>query len=400
MSVSGDEPTRITRGDDSRRRSCRLAPADRASTPFRAGGDGAGARARDSRLRRVARSRAGLHQPDRPGAAHRPAAAAGDGRPDHAQRASTPGAGRRFRRHLARSRSNPQAGRCAAGRSAVQQPADCRWRDRRRAIERRATRSHGERARTARVRACPPHARTRHGRLPSRSDHARAGPEPRTTRRERYRHADVGRPGKRRHRLGVRVHRTLRTAREHRPDRDRREGHRPVPIGGARQVCGEACGSLRRRPRRDRHECQGRDRPRRRRASVRGRGAGGSRAADGQPGHARDRAGALSGRDERRAAPQPRASRDGNTAVPRSWPGWLARRCSCARSARSWPLRAGWRAGDLEARTGFGDDRGELRELGRTLDAAVAAQQVSHRAIVAAREQAWRRIERRDRSWR
>ncbi len=45
-------------------------------------------------------------------------------------------------------------------------------------------------------------------------------------------------------------------------------------------------------------------------------------------------------------------------------------------------------AGDLEARTGFADERGELRELGRTLDAAVAAQQVSHRAIIAAREQA------------
>ena len=116
----------------------------------------------------------------------------------------------------------------------------------------------GERARTACVRPCPPHARTRHGRLPSRSDHARAGPEPRTTRRERYRHADVGRPGKRRHRLGPRVHRTLRTAREHGPDRDRRQGHRPVPIPGARQVCGEAGGSLRHGPWRDRHECPGR----------------------------------------------------------------------------------------------------------------------------------------------
>src|SRR4051794_23368307 len=45
-------------------------------------------------------------------------------------------------------------------------------------------------------------------------------------------------------------------------------------------------------------------------------------------------------------------------------------------------------AGDLEARTGFGHDRGELRELGRVIDDAVAAQQASHRDLVAAREQA------------
>ena len=40
-------------------------------------------------------------------------------------------------------------------------------------------------------------------------------------------------------------------------------------------------------------------------------------------------------------------------------------------------------AGDLEARTGFGDERGELRELGRVIDDAVAAQQASHRELVA-----------------
>ena len=45
-------------------------------------------------------------------------------------------------------------------------------------------------------------------------------------------------------------------------------------------------------------------------------------------------------------------------------------------------------AGDLEARTGLGNGRGELRELGRVIDAAVAAQQASHRDLVAAREQA------------
>ena len=45
-------------------------------------------------------------------------------------------------------------------------------------------------------------------------------------------------------------------------------------------------------------------------------------------------------------------------------------------------------AGDLDARTGFGHERGELRELGRVIDDAVAAQQASHRDLVAAREQA------------
>ena len=45
-------------------------------------------------------------------------------------------------------------------------------------------------------------------------------------------------------------------------------------------------------------------------------------------------------------------------------------------------------AGDLDARTGFGHERGELRELGRVIDDAVAAQQASHHDIVAAREEA------------
>ena len=45
-------------------------------------------------------------------------------------------------------------------------------------------------------------------------------------------------------------------------------------------------------------------------------------------------------------------------------------------------------AGDLDARTGFGHERGELRQLGRVIDDAVAAQQASNRDLVAAREQA------------
>jgi signal transduction histidine kinase/CheY-like chemotaxis protein/HPt (histidine-containing phosphotransfer) domain-containing protein len=45
-------------------------------------------------------------------------------------------------------------------------------------------------------------------------------------------------------------------------------------------------------------------------------------------------------------------------------------------------------SGDLTARTGFGDEPGELRELGRAIDDAVAAQQASNKDLVAAREQA------------
>jgi two-component system, sensor histidine kinase and response regulator len=45
-------------------------------------------------------------------------------------------------------------------------------------------------------------------------------------------------------------------------------------------------------------------------------------------------------------------------------------------------------AGDLDARTGLAEGRGEIRELGRVIDDAVAAQQASHRDLVAAREQA------------
>ena len=46
-------------------------------------------------------------------------------------------------------------------------------------------------------------------------------------------------------------------------------------------------------------------------------------------------------------------------------------------------------AGDLEARTGFKEgDRGELKDLGRAIDDAVAAQQEFQRDLVAAREQA------------
>jgi len=44
--------------------------------------------------------------------------------------------------------------------------------------------------------------------------------------------------------------------------------------------------------------------------------------------------------------------------------------------------------GNLNARTGFGGERGELRELGRAIDDAVAAQQAVHNELVAAREQA------------
>ncbi len=45
-------------------------------------------------------------------------------------------------------------------------------------------------------------------------------------------------------------------------------------------------------------------------------------------------------------------------------------------------------AGDLEARTGLSEGRGELRDLGRALDDAVQALQASHADLVAAREQA------------
>jgi signal transduction histidine kinase/CheY-like chemotaxis protein/HPt (histidine-containing phosphotransfer) domain-containing protein len=45
-------------------------------------------------------------------------------------------------------------------------------------------------------------------------------------------------------------------------------------------------------------------------------------------------------------------------------------------------------AGDLSARTNLVGGRGEIRELGRAIDDAVAALQVSHRDLVAAREQA------------
>jgi signal transduction histidine kinase/DNA-binding response OmpR family regulator/HPt (histidine-containing phosphotransfer) domain-containing protein len=45
-------------------------------------------------------------------------------------------------------------------------------------------------------------------------------------------------------------------------------------------------------------------------------------------------------------------------------------------------------AGDLDARSGLAAGRGEIRELGRAIDDAVAALQVSHRDLVAAREQA------------
>ena len=45
-------------------------------------------------------------------------------------------------------------------------------------------------------------------------------------------------------------------------------------------------------------------------------------------------------------------------------------------------------AGDLDARTGLSGNRGELQELGRAIDDAVAALQTSHRELVAAREEA------------
>jgi signal transduction histidine kinase/CheY-like chemotaxis protein/HPt (histidine-containing phosphotransfer) domain-containing protein len=45
-------------------------------------------------------------------------------------------------------------------------------------------------------------------------------------------------------------------------------------------------------------------------------------------------------------------------------------------------------AGDLDARTGLAEGRGEIRELGRAIDDAVVALQASHRDLVAAREDA------------
>src|SRR4029450_1201620 len=43
--------------------------------------------------------------------------------------------------------------------------------------------------------------------------------------------------------------------------------------------------------------------------------------------------------------------------------------------------------GDLDARTGLTEGRGEIRELGRAIDDAVAALQVSHRDLFSAREE-------------
>ena len=107
----------------------------------------------------------------------------------------------------------------------------------------------------------------------------------------------------------VRVHRTFRPSAEHRPDRSRRSGHRPVSLGGSGEVRREARGSVGDGAR-QRTERSGLCRPRRRRAPVRCRAAGVSRTADGHPRHARDRPGSLSRRPERRAPPQHRPSDD------------------------------------------------------------------------------------------
>src|SRR5262249_4176742 len=68
---------------------------------------------------------------------------------------------------------------------------------------------------------------------------------------------------------------------------------------------------------------------------------------------------------------------------------WPVGEALCLREVR--PILATARkvsAGDLEARTGLGEGRGEIRELGGAIDDAVAALQSSHRDLVAAREEA------------
>ena len=66
----------------------------------------------------------------------------------------------------------------------------------------------------------------------------------RAPRRERGRHSDVHRVREHRPRLGVRVHRTFRPSAEHRPDRSRRSGRRPVSLGGSGEVRREARGRV------------------------------------------------------------------------------------------------------------------------------------------------------------
>jgi two-component system, sensor histidine kinase and response regulator len=68
---------------------------------------------------------------------------------------------------------------------------------------------------------------------------------------------------------------------------------------------------------------------------------------------------------------------------------WLAAEALFLRELR--PILATARrvsTGDLEARTGLAEGRGEMRELGGAIDDAVAALQTSHRDLVTAREEA------------
>ena len=126
-------------------------------------------------------------------------------------------------------------------------------------------------------------------------------------------------------------------------------------------------------------------RPRWRRAPVRGRAARVSRPAYRHPRDARDRAGPVPRRPERGASPQSRLLLTGTLIC--FVIAWLVGEALFLREVRM-ILATARRvsAGDLEARTGFGNERGELRELGRVIDEAVAAQQTSHRDLVAARE--------------
>ena len=55
-------------------------------------------------------------------------------------------------------------------------------------------------------------------------------------------------------------------------------------------------------------------------------------------------------------------------------------------------------AGDLDARTGLAEGRGEIRELGRAIDDAVAALQTSHAIWWPRASRRWRRTGRRARS--
>ena len=130
----------------------------------------------------------------------------------------------------------------AARRSSLQQRPDRGRRDRRSAGKRCPARSQGQRARISRVRAGAPHPRLCDRGLPPRTGNRPTRSQSRRTCFERRGQAHVRRVDESRPRLGVRIHRTFRSSAEHRHDRSRRQRHRPVPVGGSREVRRKACG--------------------------------------------------------------------------------------------------------------------------------------------------------------